>query len=300
MTDRVGEEASMSERTAWLPEVLEGGRAGQQQDPRVRAVLEVLGGAGTVEVAHRWAVDPALVHRWVTAFVEAGSAQVTNTPDPEAANQRDRFLAAFAHELRTPLTVAQGWVAMLQEDELPPTMVASSLAKLEDALARLADRIIDVELLAAASLGLTRLEPAYVTIGELAAGLPDLGVVAGLGGGVEVSVDRDLFRRVLRDLWLAGRSIPAPRSLRLEVVEVGPWLELRVVREADPIDIEVLQALFEPFDLNDDGTGVTIGLYLARALVVAHGGTLGADQDQDGAVLWVRIPRRATPEPERP
>jgi hypothetical protein len=69
-------------------------------------------------------------------------------------------------------------------------MVASSLAKLDDALARLADRIIGV----------------------------------------------DLFRRVLRDLWLAGRSIPTPRALRLEVVETGPWLELRVVREADLID----------------------------------------------------------------
>jgi signal transduction histidine kinase len=290
----------MSERAPWLPEVLEGGLAGQQPDSRVQAVLDVLGGLSTVEAAHRWAVDPALVHRWVVAFVEAGTAQVTNTPDPAAANQRDRFLAAFAHELRTPLTVAQGWVAMLREDELPPKMVAGSLAKLEYALARLADRIIDVELLAAASLGLTRLEPAYVTVGELAAGLQDLGEIAGLGGDVEVSVDLDLFRRVLRDLWLAGRSIPTPHSLRLEVLETGPWLELRVVRDADPIDIEVLQALFEPFDLNDDGTGVTIGLYLARALVVAHGGTLGADQDEDGAVLWVRIPRRSTPEPERP
>jgi signal transduction histidine kinase len=55
----------------------------------------------------------------------------------------------------------------------------------------------------------------------------------------------------------------------------------------------VLTALFEPFDLNDDSTGVTIGLYLARALVVAHGGTLGADQDESGAVLWIRIPDRS-------
>ena len=54
----------------------------------------------------------------------------------------------------------------------------------------------------------------------------------------------------------------------------------------------MLQALFEPFDTNDDDTGVTIGLYLARALTVAHGGTLGVEQDEHGAALWVRIPRR--------
>jgi signal transduction histidine kinase len=87
--------------------------------------------------------------------------------------------------------------------------------------------------------------------------------------------------------------LPTPRSLQLEATTVGPWVELRVVRAADPIDPAVLTALFEPFDLNDDGTGVTIGLYLARALTVAHGGTIGVDQDDDSAVLWVRVPRQA-------
>lgn len=241
-------------------------------------------------MARRWKVDPAVLHRWVTAFVDAGSAQVTNRPDPEAATQRDRFLAAFAHELRTPLTVARGWVAMLREDELPPSVLARSVGKLDDALARLADRIVDVELLAAASLGRLRLEPETVTVGALTAELADVGEIGGLGPDAALRGDPGLLRRVLRDLWLAGQSIPTPRSLRLEVLAVPPWTELRVVRDADPIEIEVLRALFEPFDLNDDGTGVTIGLYLARALVIAHGGTLGADQDRERAVLWVRLP----------
>jgi signal transduction histidine kinase len=67
-------------------------------------------------------------------------------------------------------------------------------------------------------------------------------------------------------------------------------VELRVERTGDPISHGVLQALFDPFDLNDDATGITIGLYLARALTVAHGGTLGLEQDDRGAVFHVRIP----------
>ena len=276
------------------PRLISGGRAEEPTDPRVAAVLEVLAGSSTTEVAVRWSVDPALVHRWVRAFVDAGTAQVTNRPDPEAASQRDRFLAAFAHELRTPLTVAQGWVAMLAEDDVPPAALTRTVERLEEALGRLADRIVDVELLASASLGLIRLTPEPVMVGALVAGLPGLGEVGGEGPEVEVVVDPDLFRLVLRDTWLAWSARPEPRSLSIEVALVPPWVELRIVRDADPIDPEVLQALFEPFDLNDDGTGVTIGLYLARALVIAHGGTLGVDQDQDGAVLWVRIPRRPT------
>ena len=267
----------------------------EHPDPRVRAVLEVLGGSSVAGVAARWSVDPALVHRWVRGFVDAGAARVTNRPEADAARERDRFLAAFAHELRTPLTTAQGWAAMLAEGDVPPAAAARTVARLESALDRLAERVVDVELLAAASLGLVRLERSRVSLGELAALLPDVGEVHGLGPDVVVDVDADLFRRVLRDLWTAAQSPPAPRAVRLAVAEAGPWWEVTVSRDADPIDPAVLTALFEPFELNDDGTGVTIGLYLARALVVAHGGTLGADQDENGAVLWVRIPRGADP-----
>lgn len=280
----------MASGTTWRPELVVA--AGDAPDPRVRAVLEVLAGHGVGEVAARWSVDPALVHRWVAAFVEAGTAQVTNRPTEGAAQQRDRFLAAFAHELRTPLTTAQGWAALLEEGDVPPAAAARTVAKLSDALGRLAERVRDVELLAAASLGLLQLEPVPVTVRELAAGLPGLSEVGGLGPDVAMVADVELFGRALRDLWAAGHSHPAPRALRLEVHRADPWVELRVVRDADPIDVEVLTALFEPFDLNDDRTGVTIGLYLARALVVAHGGTLGADQDEAGAVLWIRVPRR--------
>lgn len=279
------------EGPAARPRVLPGGLAEEPTDPRVAAVLDVLAGTSAAEVAHRWAVDVALVHRWVRAFVEAGTAQVTNTPPPEAAQQRDRFLAAFAHELRTPLAVAQGWVAMMQDGDLPPAAAARSVNQLHEALARLGSRVIDVELLAVAALGRLSLSPRAVPVGELLGEL-DVGEVGGEGPDVEVTVDPELFARVLRDLWEAGKAIPTPRSLRLEVASLDPWIELRVVRDADPIDPHVLQALFDPFDLNDDGTGVTIGLYLARALTVAHGGTVGVDQDDEGAVIWVRVPRR--------
>lgn len=257
----------------------------EASDPRVRAVLEVLSGDGVAEVAARWSVEPALVHRWVRGFVDAGTAQVTNRPATDALRERDRYLAAFAHELRTPLTTAQGWAAMLAEGDVPPAATARTVARLEDALARLADRVRDVELLAAASMGLLRLEKERVALGDL---LPGAEVT---GGDTVLHVDPHLFRRVLRDLCAAAELAPAPRSVQVGVAQVGPWWEIAVTRDGDPIDTTVLTALFEPFELNDDGTGVTIGLYLARALVVAHGGTLGAGQDENGAVLWVRVPR---------
>ena len=62
----------------------------------------------------------------------------------------------------------------------------------------------------------------------------------------------------------------------------------------------ILKALFDPFDANDDATGVTDALYLARALVVAHRGILGAEGDSQGTVLYARLPRGPAMDPEPP
>ena len=71
---------------------------------------------------------------------------------------------------------------------------------------------------------------------------------------------------------------------------VASWVELRVVREGAPVEAEAFRDLFEPFHVNADGTGVTIGFHLARTLAAAHGGAVGADETDDGAVFWLRIP----------
>lgn len=257
-------------------------------DVRVSAVLEVLAGASVVEVARRCSVEVALVHRWVRLFTDAGAARLANRPEPAVARQRDRFLAAFAHELRTPLAVAQGWAAVLAEDELPPELTAATAAKLVGALDLVVERTREVEFLAAASLGRLRVDRRPVaarTLGPVEAG-PVTGDTA-----LVAFTDPDLASRVVRDLWRAALLAPEPVRRHVEVREAHPWVELRVVRAGDPIDSRVLQALFDPFDLNDDDTGVTIGLYLARALGVALGGAIGLEQDATHAVFWLRLPR---------
>lgn len=269
-----------------------------ETDPRVDAVRAVLAGGTVADVAREYEVSSAVLHRWVTAFVEAGTERVTNRPRGDDHRQRDRYLAAFAHEIRTPLTSARGWVSVLRDDELPPAMLAATLARVDDSLTRLAERARDVELLASASLGLVRLDPAPVGVAELAAAY-DLPVVDEATAAMTVVVDAELLGRALRDLGGAARLAPAPASVVLEASRLDHWLELRVVRRGHPLETAVLQTLFEPFALNSDGSGITIGLYLARALAVVHGGTVGVDQDDRSTTFWVRVPERGAAAPQR-
>lgn len=269
--------------------------ADEPDDPRVQAVLAVLGGAPRADVAARWAVEPVLLDRWVRAFVEAGTAQVTNRPVGTIARQRDRFLTTFMHGLRSPLAVAQMWVGLLQDapPDAPhdPETVREILVHVQHTLDQLDERATDVELLTAAMLGRLSLDVERVTVDDLLAGLDDPPRVGGEGGGVELHVDPRLFSRVLRDLWTAAATTdPHPRDVAIEVVTVEPWTEVRVVRHGDPVPPAALHAMFEPFDRDDDDARVTVGLYLARALTVVHGGTMGVDQDDQRTVFAVRVP----------
>jgi signal transduction histidine kinase len=306
------ERAVMTETPeAARPQLLHGGRTGGQVDPRVAAqaavdprvsmVLDVLGGRSVEDVAQEWDIDSSLLHRWVRDFLVAGSATITNRPDPDEARQRDRFLAAFAHELRTPVAVARGWAMVLAEGDVPEDEVTESIERLSEALHRLSEHILDVELSTSASLGLIRLAIEPVQVGSLTrelAGAPEVRH----GADVTVYADPRLLSRVLRDLWATAHREPAPDRVAIDVVEAGSWHELRVVREGEPISPMVLKALFDPFGTNDDATGVTIGLYLARALTVAHGGFLGAEGDDQSTALLVRLPREPaiTPAPSGP
>ncbi|HXH77489.1 histidine kinase dimerization/phospho-acceptor domain-containing protein [Nocardioides sp.] len=266
-------------------------------DVRVVAVREVLAGERVPDVARRHDVDVAVLHRWVAAFVDAGTAAVTNRPTADDHRQRDRFLAAFAHETRTPLTTARGWVDMLREEEVPQSMLTPTLAKLDDALTRLAERSRDIELMASAALGLLRPRAGPVSFAELTTGHGTPGASQAYAA-TRLVVDPDLMQRVLRDLWRAAELPPVPDAVAWEAQQIGPWTELRVVRTGPPMDHSTLQTLFEPFDLNHDGSGITIGLYLARTLAVAHGGTVGVHQDEETTTFWVRVPKLHPASPE--
>jgi len=266
-------------------------------DMRVSMVLAVLRGSSVEDVAQEWDIESSLLHRWVRDFLVAGSAVITNRPDPDEARQRDRFLAAFAHELRTPVAVARGWAMLLEDGEVPEDEVAGSLERLSEALTRLSEHIDDVELTASVSLGRIRVNIEPLDVASLC---QELAGSPGVRRGADLTVNADprLLSRVLRDLWATAHREPAPASVVIDVVEAGAWHEIRIVREGTPIGPTVIKALIDPFDTNDDATGVTIGLYMARALTVAHGGFLGAEGDAQSTVLLARLPRETAADPE--
>ena len=168
---------------------------------------------------------------------------------------------------------------MIEDPEVEPEDLEMAVPRIAQALRRLHERVVDVELLAAASLGLLRLDVRRFEANDLLSELDAVCLSDDEDAGIELDGDLDMLRRVVRDLWVASGLEPTPVRRDVVVERSGEWIDVRIIREGQPISPAQLQALFDPFDTNDDDTGITIGLYLARALVVAHRGMVGVEQD---------------------
>ena len=68
--------------------------------------------------------------------------------------------------------------------------------------------------------------------------------------------------------------------MRLGVTDMGPG-----------IPAERLAEIFEPFYTTKSGSGMGMGLAIARGIVEAHSGHMGAENNaRGGATVWFGIP----------
>ena len=117
-------------------------------------------------------------------------------------------------------------------------------------------------------------------------------------GGLAIVADRDRVRQVLAALLdnalrhtppagrvvLAGRA-PAGGAIRIEVRDSGPG----IAAEDLP---HVFERLYQADPARDRRTGSSgLGLAIARALVEAQGGRVGAGTaPEGGALVWLELP----------
>jgi signal transduction histidine kinase len=202
---------------------------------------------------------------------------------------RADFVSLVSHELRSPMAAVIGAARTLQERwrELSPDQRASFLALISDETARLATLIGDV-------LDTSRIEAGTFTYSFSDVDLADLvrETVAAMGlGQDEVSIvaqapdavpavraDRERLKQVLMNLVEnAVKYSPAGGE-----VDVRAWadngLVMVAVEDQGPgIPREQQGLIFEKFGRANVGGGKPgsgLGLFIARSIAEAHGGTL--------------------------
>ncbi|HSH81535.1 MAG TPA: ATP-binding protein, partial [Herpetosiphonaceae bacterium] len=247
------------------------------------------------------------VAQWVGLILHR--AELVERVAQDAAEQARQSTAAelittLAHDLRAPLAPLQGYLGMLQQtaeragqDQYLQyaTRAQRSVTRLE----RMLSDLLDTTRLEQGLFDLT-LEP--VNLAALVHDTADL--LRSPTATIEVRapavltavVDAARIRQVLENLLSnALRFSPEGMPVIIEVAterrEDATWAVITVQDAGPGIAPDLLPRLFTRFASGGGNKGLGLGLYLARGIAVAHGGTLTADPTPgQGASFRLALP----------
>ena len=213
----------------------------------------------------------------------------------QANDLRTALLRAVSHDLRTPLASIKASVTNLLADDvrLAPELVHELLTTIDgeaDRLDNLIGNLLDMSRLQSGTFELVNRD---VGIDEVVA--QTLASLGDRAARVVTEVPENL-PRIHTDAALLERAVanvidnaiawsPPDSAVRVQASSFGGMVELRVVDRGPGIRSGQREEVFRPFQrLGDDqtGTGVGLGLAVARGFVDALGGELTIDDTAGG------------------
>jgi signal transduction histidine kinase len=295
-------------------------------DPAARAVVErvhqhVIGGKGAyvprgLSDATRLVTTEGeryFLPRAAPVYSEAGSITGTTLVLQDVSRLvtfeelRNNLVATVAHEFRTPLTSLRMAIHLLVEQMVGPLTEKQAdlvYAAREDCerLQSIIDELLDLSRIQAGRIELQRsaapVEALVKTALEAARGSAAARqvelraeVLPGLGA---VNADLDRVQLVFANLLAnAVRYSPQGGAVVVRAKELGAKVRFEVSDTGPGIAREYRQAVFEKYFQvpGSAATGVGLGLFIAREVVVAHEGEIGVDSEPGkGATFWFTLP----------
>ncbi len=228
----------------------------------------------------------------------------------ESDSVRTALLAAVSHDLRTPLAGIKASIATLQDPDLHlggadrDALLADS-AESVDRLDSLVSNLLDLSRIQTGAVR-PRLEPTSLdeVLQRALRGVPDECVVDETDDSVPLLLtDAGLLERSLANLVEnAVRHSPPGQRVRLcAAVVPGGFLQLQVADRGAGVAESDRDRMFQPFQRLGDvpaGSGVGLGLAVARGLAEAVGATLEAEHTPGGGLTMVLTVPLADPSAE--
>lgn len=290
----------------------------------IAAVLAGLAGVGLGLVISRTIAAPLTrlaaaarafaAHDWNTRVAIAGTSEVADVSRAfnemadavqQSEAQRRNMVADVAHELRTPLTVLQGNLRAMLDGVYP--LERGEIATLYDEtrlLSRLVDDLREIALAEAGQLplNLQSLDPraaVQAAVARFAAVADMQGITLAdesAGALPAVRADADRLAQVLQNLLSnALRYTPEGGRITLAAEPHGAGVRICVQDSGEGIPPDDLPRIFDRFYRSDRARarhsgGSGLGLTIARTLVEAMGGTIGAESAPgQGARFWFTL-----------
>jgi len=229
----------------------------------------------------------------------------------ESSRQKDAFLATLAHELRNPLAPLRTGLDLLLQVGSPTPAASRAMAAMNrqlDHMVRLIDDLLDVSRISRGMLELKKARTDLTSAIEhaLETSKPFMDqrrqtVDLQLPGPVHATVDATRVSQIVGNLLHnASKFTPPGGQIRVELAAQGGAVIVRVIDPGSGIPVGQLDRVFDMFTQIERsnrpaGSGLGIGLALARRLAQMHGGDLTAASpgEGQGAIFTLTLPADA-------
>lgn len=228
----------------------------------------------------------------------------------QAEELKSTFISIISHELKTPVALIKGYVSTLRREDVTwdRAIVQDSLSVIEeeaDRLAALIDNLLDASRLQASGMAVNRTE---LFLPEMATRLAerfrtqsarhrflvdfpiDFPTIQADESRIE-QVLSNLISNAIKyspkgDITISGQV--RPEFVIICVTDQGPGIA--------PGDIPyIFDRFYRSPEISRQTKGAGLGLYLARAIVEAHGGRIWVNSEPGkGAQICFSLPRRAS------
>ena len=237
----------------------------------------------------------------------------------ELDRYKDEFLSVISHELRTPLNFIMGFASLL-EDEVqgplnpPQHQAVDRILNGADRMLLLVDDLLDFAKIQSGHLELACKTASVAQLVEEARELltplaeqKGVSLETDVAGDLTAWLDPDRTSQVLTNLLnnaikftaggghIAIRSYARGPDIVTEVCDTGCGIA--------PEHVDKLFRRFQQLDMSNtrQASGTGLGLAISRALVEAHGGTIGVDSTPGvGSTFWFTLPVAGVPAPGAP
>lgn len=242
--------------------------------------------------------------------IDQALAESVLTYSDQGERTRDTFLAILGHDLRSPLaTVSMAGDLLIRHGEQTVDVESIGL-RIRRSVATMTTMVNDLLEYARTQLG--GMIPISPEIGDMVrtcneavedarAANPECGFESAAEGDLTCNFDAPRLQQVLSNLLNNAAQYSKRGHPVTLVARGGPdSVVLRVKNLGEPIPGASLQAIFNPLvqlRADDDARGrpatsIGLGLFIAREITVAHGGTISVESDETtGTVFTVSIPK---------
>jgi K+-sensing histidine kinase KdpD len=217
------------------------------------------------------------------------------------------FISIVSHELRTPVALIKGYASTLRRDDAKwdKSTISDSLAVIEeeaDRLSKMIDDLLDASRLQAGGLSLNRADVSLPVLAKRVAERFTMqsnkhSIVAEFPEHFPIILaDETRIEQVVINLVSNALKYAPKGEIKITGTVRPEQVVICVSDEGPGIDAKDLPHIFDRFYRSNAAVkhtkGAGLGLYLARAIIEAHGGRMWADPKPDsGARLCFSLPR---------